>query len=143
MSVKTIVCELCGKEVTKRKSLSLKEIGLGDGRACRDHTEVVEAVERMQEAQRQRKVSQEAHEIMQVISIASCVRVYSTVRGMDPEYIYYKLKMQGVPKRVIDKAKEEVSKQGGPKMSSDEMLTSMIAYGQFHKSVNSVGERNE
>jgi len=35
--MKTITCCICGKEITKRKSLAFS-----DGRACRDHAEVIE-----------------------------------------------------------------------------------------------------
>jgi len=35
--MKTVTCCICGKEITKRKSLAFS-----DGRACRDHKEVVE-----------------------------------------------------------------------------------------------------
>lgn len=33
-------CNICGKEVTKRKSLAFK-----DGRACRDHEEIIKIQE--------------------------------------------------------------------------------------------------
>jgi hypothetical protein len=52
----TIVCAICQREVSKRQSLSLVRFGLGEGRACRSHEEVREAVERWENLQRERSM---------------------------------------------------------------------------------------
>jgi len=44
MPIPMIVCRICGKEVTKRSTLSLSNLG-SEGRACRSHPEVLTLLE--------------------------------------------------------------------------------------------------
>ena len=49
MPPKTFTCVICGKTVTKPKSWSSLQIGLNkEGRVCRDHEEVRDAISLMQ-----------------------------------------------------------------------------------------------
>ena len=44
MPPKSVICAICREIVTKKQSLDLSALGLGSGRACRKHEEVIEAV---------------------------------------------------------------------------------------------------
>lgn len=131
MGFKTFTCKICGLEgITKRNSFSLKSLGIGEGRACRIHEQVIKAVK----DQEDKKLDEKVFEIMQVISLTALVRTQQFLNGMPPSLIYYNLRGKGISKRIIDEVKLEVEKQG--EMTSEQAVTSLLAYNSIKERVS-------
>lgn len=126
MPVKTCQCALCGKTVSRRSTLSLENIGGGEGRACREHEEVINLLSSKEKQQKWEKESREAIQILQAFSLAAAVRAMHTFQGIPPEVIYFRVKRNGMPVEVIDRAKKLVADQGGPLMTTKEVEEAVI-----------------
>lgn len=62
MGFKTYTCQICGEQVSKKKSLSLKELESRDGRACKHHDKVQELLEAEEKHQEELEYSKQADE---------------------------------------------------------------------------------
>ena len=123
MPVKTVTCVICNQEVTKRSTLSLKELGAGqEGRACRAHPEVQELQTALEEKRQTQEALAKFKRQMQVMNGIQMVRVYHSLRRMPVELIYYRLEQNGYPRDVIEEIKAGVAKEGGPLMSETEIV---------------------
>ncbi len=126
MPPKTCKCALCGQTVTKRSTLSLEELGGGDGRACREHEEVINLVTMHEQKQADDKLLRAAMNTLRAMSLAAIVRGMYTFEGVPPEFIYQRVKASGLPQEVIDKARKMVADQGGPLMTEKDIETLAI-----------------
>lgn len=133
MPAKTYTCALCKETVSRRKSLSLEVLGAGDGRACRKHPEVVELVRALEEQrqvewqrQEEQRSMNETFYKLRVMSAASMCRSLHTVRGLDPETFYARLRLAGYPHNMINDIRDEVDRLGGPLMDEQETLTAVV-----------------
>ena len=133
MPPKMVTCALCGQEVSKRKSLSLKALGLGEGRACREHPQVQELVQALEEKREIQWQEDETNRAMaetmrklRVMSCVSLIRVGYSIRGVDPETLYARFRLVGYPPDMIDEIRDEVDRQGGPQMSEDEIFGAVV-----------------
>ncbi len=111
----TVVCIICNQSVSKRSTLSLKEFGGGEGRACRDH-EAVQNLQAVFEMQRkQHKESQTALQIIndnvRILMGTSAVRTLCTFQGFSLEMALYRLKLAGYSDYVINETRKEVEKK--------------------------------
>lgn len=136
---KKVICVICGCEVSKRSTLSLVPVGQ-DGRACRSHEEVRQMVNSIEEMRQKKKKDSEVQAKMEkvtnnlrVIQGAATVRALHTVHGVPAEVLYARMRLRGWPGELVAEIKKEVARQGGPKMSQEEVLTSMMAYGELQK----------
>lgn len=109
-SFKTYTCVICGKEVTKPKSLHMKELNSQNGRACKHHHEVQSLG-----AAKKKKESRFRIEMM-----ATYVRLSCTFEKKDVETAYNFLCINGASEQDIEQVKKEVAKRGGPIMTYDE-----------------------
>lgn len=76
---------------------------------------------------------------LQVISMTSFIRVAYSIKGVEPNSIYFQWKQNGVAQDLIEEVKREVDKRGGPQMSEEEIMTSLItATTFFHKNTQPV-----
>lgn len=127
MPPKTVVCCICGKEITKRKSLQIE-----GGRACRSHQEVIEAVElnkrELEEIESLRKVNQ----MMQVMALVSQVRLL--IKYGAPVYFLMERIERTFGHDVATKVRQEV-KEKGP-VSDEEIQSSLAMYLQAKMDAN-------
>lgn len=132
MPHKTVTCNICGAEVSKRKSLAF-----GDSRACREHKEVVEMLERQKEKiqkartdQKQEeeieKLNREIHESMQIIALGSYIQVQHSLYEVPVERLYNLLSViHG--KEKMDKVMKSLEDAGGAYVDPDELIGSAMA----------------
>ena len=122
MPAETIICNICKKEVSKRKSLNFH-----GGRACRDHEEVIKMVEE----QKMHECTKKAIRIMKKINAVSFVRAFHTLRGV-PVCILLEHVRRKCNNEEYKAIVAELDKRGY-EMSDDEILTSMVMYGDLLK----------
>src|SRR3990167_10005144 len=122
MPIPTVVCGVCFCTVSKRSTLSLRELGGGDGRACRSHTEVATLVDAAEKKHFDQKQWRNASERLAIIIAASEVRALCTIHGISPEIVYQEFKRAGINEGHLKKIREEVDLLGGPAMSLAEQL---------------------
>ncbi|MBI4414673.1 MAG: hypothetical protein HY566_00355 [Candidatus Kerfeldbacteria bacterium] len=133
MPIKTLVCIICGQQVTKKSTLDLSVLDKSkSGRGCRVHPEVKQLVVyaqllRQAEEIRAQKVAEEqmkwaqADRTMQVLTGIAAVRTLHTFNGLHPETVYAILRSRGYKEDVIAEIKKEVDRQGGPLMPKEEV----------------------
>lgn len=114
-------CVVCGQEVSKRSTLSLSELGGGNGRACRAHELVRDLVESKERKTEEERVWAKGERAMRIVTGTALVRVLMTFHGVPPEVIYTRLKWNGYSSDVIEDIKKEVAEEGGPEMGPDEI----------------------
>lgn len=131
MPAKTVVCNICGDEVSKRKSLAF-----GDGRACRQHDEVVQALEEQKrKLQEQRalqnykeegkRLDREIHENMQMIALGAYIRVQHSVHGIPVDRLYNLLSIVHGKKK-MDKVMDQLNAGGGPYTDPEELISNAL-----------------
>ena len=116
-------CVICQKTVSKRQSLAF-----GNGRACREHEEVIKAVSDKKEVEKWKNIDSK----MRVMNAVSYYRVYHT---------------QGIPLVVLDHqigknlsqqeykdVYKELDKQGYT-MSSEEIQSCLMHYFAFQQMI--------
>lgn len=126
---KEVVCVICGKSVSRRKSLAYKE-----GRACRDHQEVVDATREAEFSSMNAKASSK----LRVISGAAMVDVLHSVRGVPME-----VGMALLPRDLTKEERREIRRglnEHGGMLSSDEATSSLLAYGELKKRASKGGQ---
>lgn len=132
MGYKVFTCVICNKQVSRRKSFDLQGLNGKEGRACRDHPEVIEMVrKKLDEAEMLKRIEEEmkkGERILRVIAASAYIRVTHTVHGVDPDIIYSNFRRSGMPDDMIEEVKAQVENSGGPLMSIDELLNSMAAF---------------
>lgn len=121
MPPKTIVCCICGKEISKRKSLQIE-----GGRACRSHQEVIDAVESHRKELEGIESLRKVNEMMQVMALTSQVRLLIKY-GAPVHFLMDRIeRMFG--HSVVTKVRQEV-KEKGP-VSDEEIQDSLMIYLQ-------------
>jgi len=111
-----VVCVICGKSVSRRKSLAYKE-----GRACRDHQEVMDAAREAEFS----SMNDKALSKLNVISGAALVQALHSVRGVPVEAC-----MALLPEYLTKEERREIRrelKERGVMLSSDEATLAMMA----------------
>ena len=96
MPAKTYECFICGEQVSKPKSWSVARLGLGDeGRACRSHEVVQEAVRVLENNELNQRVSAKVSRTIAIIVLSDKIRLEEYVNGMKyPLLCYENLKNQ-------------------------------------------------
>jgi hypothetical protein len=123
MPIPTVQCALCGKEVTKRSTLSLAALGSDNvGRACRNHEEIALLVQALEEQTKAKRELREIDQALRIMSAAAMVRMSCSLYHVSPETLYARFQMAGILPGVIEKVKAEVARLGGPIMTSEEIL---------------------
>lgn len=127
MPAKMVNCVLCNELVSKRSTLSLKELGYGEGRACRTHKVVSDLVESKRVEEKETRQIERAERKIRIISHAAFVRAMHTIQGWPEEYIYGLIRAKGFSKDHIKQVREMVASLGGPLMRQEEVLASILA----------------
>lgn len=112
MGFPIVKCVICGKEVSKRKTLALAALDGRDGRACRDHPEVMEIIRKKIDETELRRQLNEAAEKSLVAKMVELVKVYHMIFGDGPELFYFDLRRHGISEDVIQAIKAEINKSG-------------------------------
>lgn len=133
MPPKMVQCAFCGDSVSKRQSLSLKELGAGDGRACRKHPEVQEMIAALQEKRAMDEAMDAANRTMRILSGVSMIRVMHSFQGVPLHFLYQRLRQVGYTEDMIDEVRTEVDRQGGAQMSDGERFTTVISAVEWQK----------
>ncbi len=145
MGYKLFQCLICGKEVSRRKSVSLSELDGREGRACKHHPEVMEMIQKKADETealirleadikaRLEAAAKEGERILRVIAASAYIRMTHTIYGTNPEVIYSNFRRNGMPEEMIEEVKIQVEKSGGPLMSHEELLSSIIAYSSVRE----------
>ncbi|NQT50143.1 hypothetical protein HQ571_05600 [Candidatus Kuenenbacteria bacterium] len=76
---------------------------------------------------------------MRTISGAAMVRSLHTIHNISVDLVYARMRLRGWPAELIEDIKREVAKRGGPKMSDNEVLTSLMAHGELQKRATAAG----
>jgi len=118
---KEIECVICNKQVTKRKSLAYE-----NGRACRDHKEVLGMVADQIKEDDWKKIDEK----MNLICAVSMVRVMHSVRNVPVSMLMNQISIKK-GREFTRKVEEEIERQGGPKLSVTDMMTSMLSYSHL------------
>jgi len=140
MPPKTVQCVMCEEAVSKRSTLSLKELNCGDGRACRKHEEVIKLVEAFNDRLRlERELKKEMKtkgkaldRKMRIFNIVNAIQVLHTFFGIIPEQTYLRLRSNGYPLDVVLEAKQEIEKKGSI-MSGEERLKCLATASLIHQ----------
>lgn len=120
MPIKTVTCCICGKEITKRKSLKI-----GEGRACRSHPEVAAFVEEKKEEDLNKMVGEK----LQDIAIVSHIRVAELINP--PLAWVLKVKLSELPIERSKKIRNQLDKMGP--MTEAEAVASLLVHGDLLK----------
>lgn len=136
VGVPTVACCICGRQVTKRSTLSLAELGGNPGRACREHQEVTDLLQRFRSEARTQAAEKEAMDGLQVLSATALVRVWHTLRGIDPELIYTRLELGGFPNDLIPRLRKSVEQAGGPRMTDEEFSRASLTASVLTQKIN-------
>jgi len=127
--VATVSCIVCKQEVSKRSTLSLEVLGIGEGRACRSHQMVADAVQAYTDTIFLRRQLSAVQHRMRVMSAAAGIRILTTL-GQPTELLYMRLRGRGFTDALIEEIRAEVQAQGGPTMTLAELgeaaLTAMV-----------------
>jgi hypothetical protein len=118
MSIPTVVCTVCNQSVTKRSTLSLSAFGLGDGRACRTHENVVMGMRLKEEQDARARLMNEAEESLKFMGVVSAVQIMFSFFGWPEAVIYARLRLNAHEIRLV---KAKIDQMGGPLMSANEM----------------------
>ncbi len=129
MPVKMTKCCLCDKEVTKRSTLELRNLGCEKGRACRSHKMVTNLVIAYEERENFLRKVCAVDDKFRVINIVTCVRVFKAFLNIDSEVVYNKLFYNGVPFNIIEEARRQVDKLGP--MSNQEKMEAISTVGMI------------
>ena len=122
MNIKMVVCSICHKEVTRASTLSLKELGGGEGRARRTHDEVKALIEKRNRDWENNRILERADSAMKIVAAVSCIRVFHTTRGIPLDVMYSQF---WASSRFTPEEMEEIRKgveTRGAVMSRDEIL---------------------
>ena len=118
MPGKMVVCAICGQEVSKRSTLSLQELGQGNGRACRTHDEVAVLVderhEKVKGRLKEKIASLSETYATRTIRIAAYICLFHTFEGIPIQSLYDELTSRKLPPDTIKDIKYAVSHLGGP-----------------------------
>jgi len=128
MPIKTVECVICKEEVTKRKTLVYK-----DGRACREHQEVQDAVLEQKLKEEQDIMWAKADQAMRRISAVSFIRCYHTFRGVP-----VMLLMSRVRKDDREWVADKIEEMGGPIMSGEETINAAFMASHIAKRVKEI-----
>ncbi|MFC1598530.1 hypothetical protein ACFL2U_00765 [Patescibacteria group bacterium] len=126
MPPKTVKCEICGQEVSKRQTLSLQDLNGSSGRACRDHEELQNLLELKAKREETERTLTVANEAMFVLMAVAEIRVTSSLLGVPPAIHYMRFRQNKVPKHLIAKVQAKVEELG-EKMSPVEMAVSLAS----------------
>jgi hypothetical protein len=118
MPVPMVECTLCGETVTKRSTISLQALGVGGGRACRNHEDVAQLMQRLTEISEHERTCRDADRNLTIILAAAAVRVQCTLHGISPEALYDRFRWAGMRAGDLQAVKKEVERLGGPRMSA-------------------------
>ncbi len=130
---KTIACELCGASQSKRKTLSLDELGIGKGRACRTHDEVNAAIEKLRDArvnnlriETENDAMRSVQDTMLFLAWVTGIRMYNAIHGM-PLVILFDRARRALSPALYQRVIDEVVAQGQvtPDELSDSLLTAV------------------
>jgi hypothetical protein len=132
MAVKMVECVLCGETVTKRNTLSMREIGGDRGRACRSHPQVQELQKTAESERQSRKSLEDVSRRIRVMMGIAAVRMMHSIRGMPVEFVYSNLG-QTHSKYEMTEIRAGVEEQGGPLMTPDEVTTSVLSALEMRK----------
>jgi len=127
MSYDLFKCEICGGQVSRRKSFSLKELGGGNGRACRHHPEVVELIKKLGEETLKRDVAGFIRNF-QVQALVAGIRVLYTLYGIWPETIFSYMRHRRVEPQMIQATRDELVRAGSWRMNTEEILSAVFAW---------------
>lgn len=121
MGFPIVKCVICGNEVSKRSTLALAPLDGREGRACRNHPELMDIIrKKIDEAELCRQLN-EAVEKSFVAKAVELIKVYHMVYGGTPELIYFDLRRHGIFEHVIQAIKAEIEKSG-PGMTGNEFF---------------------
>ncbi len=120
MPPQMITCVFCGTLVSKRQSLSLETLGVGQGRACRGHTQVTELVTALQLQREMQRSMDEVQLRLRVMSAVVMIRILHTFQGVPVDLLYHKMTRAGFKPAELRMIRDEVARSGGPLMSADE-----------------------
>lgn len=128
MPAKMFKCVICEKDVSKPKSYSVERLGLGDeGRACRSHEVVQEAIKALEESERQQKTIREVIGDFDIMMLVEKIRVEEYLVGRKfPLLCYKNLKHE---LNLEDKDIEEIKKRVeelGPLSTADVVVAMAV-----------------
>lgn len=125
MSVKTVICALCGETVTKRSTLDLRILKGGvRGRACRSHEEVINLKQDVLKQETLERMYRETNEAVQVLMGIASVRLMHTVHAYPLEAIYARMS-RALPSHVVKKIRDGVAEKGAV-MNQGELMQTFL-----------------
>lgn len=124
MPAPTAECMICHQTVTKRSTLSLDFLGLGDGRACRSHPEVQQAQKAKAIQDEDNKRLDQAASSLRVMSAIAAVRVMRSFFNWPISVVLGRIR-GGLTIKEMDEVIQQITEHGA-QMSADEMLEAVI-----------------
>lgn len=123
MPIPMATCQICGREVTKRKTLSLAALGIDrSGRVCRNHPEVEALLAVIDKQTKEERSWKEIGRRLRIMSSAAAIRVLCSIHGLTPEFCYLRLSLlPGITPGDVREVAKEVERLGGPIMSREEI----------------------
>ncbi len=129
---KTVTCVICGQEVSKRKSLAYS-----DGRACRDHEDVIKMVQEIKNSKAQKrldeKIKSSSWEWTKIL-IVEQYRVYWSMYNQMTARVYLSSILHKLHKDERKEIRELVA--NAEPMTPDEITKSLMTYMHFHEKVS-------
>jgi len=126
---KTFNCVICDQEVSKRKSLAY-----GDGRACRDHENVIKMVQEIKNSKAQKrldeKIKSSSWEWTKILIIEQ-YRVYWSMYNLSLARVHLRSFLHKLDKKKRDEIYELIEK--AEPMTQEEITKSLITYMHFHE----------
>ncbi len=137
MPITTVVCAICGREVTKRATLSLKELNGTEGRACRSHTEVAQLAAEVSQRRLDDKLMADVQSKLRVMSAVALVRWLCTLQGMPLTLVLWQLEAK-LSKHEYEAVVAEIARVG-EKMTEAEVLQGIIGAAELRKRMSVLG----
>lgn len=126
MPIPTAVCMICNEVVNKRSTLSLETLGLGDGRACRSHEQVVRGLSVKAEMDRAHRRETQIVSNLNVMAGVASVRVMHSFFGWSVEFCLMRLRMR-FSKDEMSRIERELSEKSAEMTRDEKLLTAVVA----------------
>jgi len=125
MPAPTCTCIVCGNQTSKRQSLAI-EVNGQTGRACRNHPEVAEYLQKKFESVENEKALQQAEETIRCISLTSFIRVQQYMNPIFPTEYYLRNVRAKYGVGTEQKVREELA--ATKPMTDTDVVSSILAY---------------
>jgi hypothetical protein len=128
MSCEMFKCEMCGKQVTRPKSFSLKALTGKDGRICRSHPAIIVLLREKIDEKTLRSMIVRFAFSFQLEKLMAGIRLLYTLYGTYPQEVFDFMKRRRFDPADVQQAESTLVRMGGAKMTPEQAY---LAYSNY------------